>query len=208
MTETLHKPSHPVSIAFAVLLIAGLAGVVLAGAFDWLDRDLTRRLACIVFGLMLLGAGNILPKIVMPVRSGRAYPGMRRADRLAGAIFVLAGLACVGVAVFAPADGILLIESVIGIGTFMVAGLIWSGAALAAPRAETADTEQSPETARAKVQRLSVFLILNGLFWAFLIFVADIVWGDAGAQWMLVPFIIVNSLLAVTQIKLFRGLKS
>lgn len=208
MTETQRKPSHPVSIAFAGLLIAGLVGVVLAGAFDLLDRDLTRRLACSVFGLMLMGAGNVLPKIVMPVRSGGTHPGMRRADRITGAIFVLAGLACVGVAVFAPADSILLVESVIGIGAFLVAGLVWSGVALAAPRAETADTEQSPEFARAKVQRLSVFLILNGLFWAFLIFVADMIWGDAGAQWMLVPFIIVNSLLAVSQGKLLRRLKS
>jgi len=208
MTETLHKPSHPVSIAFAVLLMAGLAGVVLAGAFDWLDRDLTRRLACIVFGLMLLGAGNILPKIVMPVRSGGAHPAQRRADRLAGAVFVLAGLICIAVAVLAPAARILLIEASVGIAAFLVAGLLWAGAALGAPKPDPSGADDNADAAKARVQRLTVFLILNGLFWAFLIFVADIVWGDAGARWMLVPFIIVNSLLAVTQIKRFRDLKS
>lgn len=207
MTET-RKPSHPVSIAFAIVLIGGLAGVILAGALDMLDRDMTRRLACSVFGLMLLGAGNVLPKIVTPVRTGQTQQGLRRADRIAGGIFVLAGLACVAAAFIAPPAQILLIEAIIGIGAFLIAGLIWAGASLAAPNRGMTETDDSAHAAKARVQRLTVFLILNALFWVFLIFVADVVWGDAGARWMLVPFIIVNSLLGISQLKWLRRLKS
>lgn len=198
MTDHFKRPS-PLSAGFAIILITALIAVILAAAFDLVDRITAKRLACIVFGLMLFGAGNILPKLVMPIGAGSAGAG----DRFAGAVFVLAGLACVAIALFAPGDQILLIESVVGISAFALAGLNWL---LAARRTPSSDVMPGGSRAAslAKARRMTVILILNGLFWTFLIFVADTMWGDAGARWTLVPFIIVNSLLALSQLKFFR----
>ena len=191
----------PLSSGFAGLLVAALIAIVLAAAFDLVDRELAKRLACSVFGLMMFVAGNILPKIILPISVGQTG----QTDRFVGAIFVLAGLTCVGVAIFAPGDQILLIEAIVGISAFVLAGLNW----LLTPRrresrADASDPETQRAASRAKAGRMAILLILNGLFWTFLIFVADSLWGDAGARWMLVPFIIVNSLLAITQAKHFR----
>ena len=199
MTDPFKRPS-PVTAGFAIILIAALIAVILAAGFDLIDRIMAKRLACTIFGLMLLGAGNILPKLVMPVGAGSVGAG----DRFAGAVFVLAGIACVIVALFAPGDQILLIESVVGISAFALAGLNWSlTKRRILPGATMPGDSRAASQARAK--RLAVILILNGLFWTFLIFVADSLWGDAGARWTLVPFMIVNGLLAISQHKLYRA---
>lgn len=198
MTDQFKRPS-PLSTGFAIVLIAALIAVILAAGFDLVDRVMAKRLACIIFGLMLFGAGNILPKLVMPIGAGSAGAG----DRFAGAVFVLAGLACVIVALFAPGDQILLIESVVGISAFALAGLNWWLARRRMPPASAMPGDRRAAS-QARARRMAVILILNGLFWTFLIFVADTLWGDAGARWTLVPFMIVNSLLAFSQRKLFR----
>lgn len=198
MTDKFKRPT-PLSAGFAIILIAALIAVILAAAFDLVDRITAKRLACIVFGLMLFGAGNILPKFVMPVGAGSAGAG----DRFAGTVFVLAGLACVVIALFAPGEQILLIESVVGISAFALAGFNWWLATHRMPPT-AAKSGDRRAASQAKARRMAVILILNGLFWTFLIFVADTLWGDAGAQWTLVPFVIVNSLLAFSQRKLFR----
>ena len=192
----------PLWAGLAILLIVALISVIVASSLDLVERELAKRLACTVFGLMLLGAGNILPKIILPIGAGKTG----RTDRFAGAIFVLAGLTCVGVAILAPGDQILLIEAIVGISAFVLAGLNWLRLAQTASPDDSAkaDAESTASFNKAKAQRMAIFLILNALFWTFLIFVADTVWGDAGAQWMLVPFIIVNSLLAITQMRLVQ----
>lgn len=201
-TDTTPSGQHPSPLwaLFALGLIAALAGVVIAGAFDLVDRIMARRLACLVFALMLMGAGNILPKLVLPIGTQRGHGS----DRFAGTVFVLAGLVCAGVAIFAPGERILLVTAMTGIAAFLLAGINMLATVMrASPPHEAADPETRQAVNAAKARRMTVFLILNGLLWVFLIFVADIIWGDAGAKWMLVPFIIANSLLAVSQRKLF-----
>ena len=184
-----------------MLLFAGLAGEL-----NWIDRPLAKRLASVVFGGVLALAGNYLPKLVFPTGALTHAGRTVSADRFAGRVFFLAGLAVVITSLIAPIGDMLIIVAAIGIGAFVIAGFNWLRLAQAGSSGDgtNANSETTASFNKVKAQRMAIFLILNALFWTFLIFIADRLWGDMAAQWMLVPFIIVNSLLAITQMRLVQ----
>jgi len=200
-SKLLSVPGVVLAGLIMMLLFAGIAGEL-----NWIDRPLAKRMASVVFGCVLALAGNYLPKLVFPTgaltQAGRAVS----ADRFAGRVFFLAGLAVVITSLVAPISDMLIIVAAIGIGAFVIAGFNWLRLAQTASPADsaTADAETTASFNKVKAQRMAIFLILNALFWTFLIFIADRLWGDMAAQWMLVPFIIVNSLLAMVQMKLVQ----
>ncbi len=45
--------------------------------------------------------------------------------------------------------------------------------------------------------RITIYLILHGLLWAFAMILADSIWGDSVAQWMAVVFGVFNGIVAM-----------
>jgi hypothetical protein len=45
------------------------------------------------------------------------------------------------------------------------------------------------------LKRAGIYLVLHALFWAFAIMLADFIWGDSSAVWVMAVFFVVNGVL-------------
>lgn len=168
-------------------LIVGVLVIALAKEFGGLDSDIAKRAIGIIFGVILMGVGNTLPKIVLPLSARQVDPAKTSAvDRFAGRVFVLAGMIYIGIWVFAPVELRMVTSSLVGLGAFGLVIVNW---------VIKMKGEFSLKT-KADYRRLSMFGILHALLWVFAIFLVDSIWGDAAAKWMALGFVLLNGMVA------------
>jgi hypothetical protein len=181
-----------------VFLLLGFAAVVIAKETGQIDGIMAKRGVGALLGLIMVVTGNILPKLIFPLtRAAR----IGTAERVSGWILVLTGLALVAAFAGLPDDNVALQGAVIGLAGFAGVGLTliasgWSvqrdGLSVLAEPGEAA-----PLAYRSARVRISAIFILHAIAWAFAMFVADAIWDDPAAIWMVVAFTIANSLLAL-----------
>jgi hypothetical protein len=183
--------------SLAISIAAVLAAVVAVGVgrrMGMLEPELAKRLGVVVFGIMLAVLGNYMPKFVVPWST----PAAVAARRFAGWVFVLAGAAYVAVCLFAPMPQAVIVPSVIGISAFVLSGVNWMRTAGHGGRPPdtggevVTDDQLSPEL---MIQRGGPYILL-GLFFVFVLFLSDTLWGDAVARWMAVGYCIASALAA------------
>jgi hypothetical protein len=118
------------STARAALAFLALVGIVTALAaakgMGLLEATTARRAIGLLIGVMALVIGNFLPKL-RPLNSPEANPakGMA-AERFAGWILVLAGVAYIVLFLFAPLTQAGRLSSVIGISALMAIAANWT----------------------------------------------------------------------------------
>ena len=190
-------PGRSSTIALVFLLL-GFAAVVIAKETGQIDGIMAKRGVGALLGLIMVVTGNVLPKLIFPLtRAAR----IGTAERVSGWILVLTGLALVAAFAGLPDDNVALQGAVIGLAGFAAVGLTliasgWSvqrdGLSVLAEPGEAA-----PLAYRSARVRISAIFILHAIAWAFAMFVADAIWDDPAAIWMVVAFTIANSLLAL-----------
>jgi hypothetical protein len=190
-------PGRSSSVALVALLVA-FAGVVIAKETGQIDGILAKRGVGALLGLIMVVTGNILPKLIFPL-SRAARVGA--AERLCGWILVLTGLTLVAAFALLPDEGVAFWGAVIGLVGFVGVGLTLLGSGGSALRGEITDPAESDGTGtlacRSARVRVSAIFILHAIAWAFAMFVADDLFGDGAAVWMVVAFSIANGLLAL-----------
>jgi hypothetical protein len=147
-----------------------------------IDNDLAKRGVGIIFGLMVIGAGNLLPKFRLfdalqldPVKA-------LAAERFAGWAFVLAGAAYVAVWALAPMPSVMPISSIVGLAAFALVAVDLMRR-VGGARASVA-TSQATEATLVKRTLLGMSFLAFG--WGVTIFLVDYIWGDAVSQWVAV----------------------
>ena len=146
---------------FAFLGLVGLvAAVAAAKGMGFLEAASARRAIGLLIGVMALVVGNFLPKL-RPLNSPDANPakGMA-AERFAGWILVLAGIAYIALFLFAPLDQAGRFSAVIGICALMAIAARWAWlqrAALWRSRQIARKTAGLPE--RAEGRKLVIWLL-------------------------------------------------
>jgi hypothetical protein len=113
-------------VAILALAAVGLA-LVVARETAAVDASLAKRALGALLGGVLVIAGNYLPTLVPPL-AGRSVAAMadRAAERFAGWVSVLAGVACSAVWLFAPIDVVKLASSLIVLGAFGISAAHWA----------------------------------------------------------------------------------
>jgi len=192
----------PKSTVFGVIgLFTVLVTFGLAKEWDVIEGGLAKRAVGMLLSAMLIVLGNVLPKLVRPISGRRGNPVRHMAaERFAGWTFVLTGVVCVAVWLFAPLESVMLIASLVGLSAFSLVFATWAWLAWgehSQVQQETLVSEHSAEMSqRAPGIRGGLFLLLHALFWVFAIFLADSIWGDSVSQWMGVFFVVVSGVLA------------
>lgn len=205
MTASTHpSPGRTSSVALVTLLLA-FAGVVIAKETGQIDGVMAKRGVGALLGLIMVVTGNVLPKMIFPLtRTAR----IGAAERVCGWILVLTGLALVAAFALLPDEGVALQGALIGLAGFAGVGLTlvasgWSVQGGGMSSLAEADGA-SPLAQRSDKVRVSAIFILHAIAWAFAMFVADAIWDDQAAIWMVVAFTIANSLLALVLRKHWR----
>lgn len=205
MTASTHpSPGRASSVALVTLLLA-FAGVVIAKETGQIDGVMAKRGVGALLGLIMVVTGNVLPKMIFPLtRTAR----IGAAERVCGWILVLTGLALVAAFALLPDEGVALQGALIGLAGFAGVGLTlvasgWSVQGGGMSSLAEADGA-SPLAQRSDKVRVSAIFILHAIAWAFAMFVADAIWDDQAAIWMVVAFTIANSLLALVLRKHWR----
>jgi hypothetical protein len=178
-------PLRSVVITIAAVL-AVVAAVAVGRRTGILEPELAKRIGVLVFGIMLAVLGNYLPKFAIPWST----PATAAARRFAGWVFVLAGGAYVATCVFAPMPQAVVASSIIGIGAFVLAGANWMRVIRQSARVPGVNGEATvdgPPSPAVAVARASSHILL-GLFFVFVVFLSDALWGDAVARWMAVGY--------------------
>jgi len=186
-------PEMPVFIGAIVFILAVLA-IGAGKKLGLIDYDVAARAANIAMGAILVIAGNYVPKFVRPLSDDReATARARAADRNGGRALVLAGIVYALLWFFAPfdLDWVKFVASagviVVFLGVAASQILVSRNSLLPLRRGEKG----------TQWQHTGLLFILHGLFWAFAMILADFLFGDDSAMWMVVAFIIVNGGLAV-----------
>jgi hypothetical protein len=176
-----------VAIAITAVLVA-VVTVAVGRRTGMLEPELAKRLGVVVFGIMLAVLGNYLPKFVVP----GSTPATVAARRFAGWVFVVAGGAYVATCLLAPMPQAVVASSIIGIGAFVLAGANWLRVVRHTERVQTASGEATVDgrTLPGLVVQQGGPHILLGLFFVFVVFLADALWGDAVARWMAVGYLV------------------
>lgn len=196
--ETAPGPKQFGQISFG--LVSGLVMVTLcilvAGKeLEFLSDPVTKRGVGLTIGLMLIMAGNYLPKFVLPL-SDRAYrvPALLSAERFSGWVLVLTGLVYAIVLIIAPIDDALFRASLVGLAGFGLVVINWVRI-FASPAVRDLDIRET--ATRLSPARMATLSILNAILWVLAMFVTDAIWGDQAAQWLAIIFVIVNGVFAV-----------
>lgn len=176
--------------AACVAFVAAAIALGVAKKLGWIEGDLAKRAAASALGLLLVVAGNFVPKLRL-LDTLRRDPGrIAQTERFAGWAFVLAGLAYVGVWAAAPIDLAIVLSSTIGLTAFAAVLLVGVRLALS-PRTDAAptDAEQDAEIAQTRVAiRVSLAAILATVMWACILFLVDLAFGDAASQTLAIVF--------------------
>jgi hypothetical protein len=182
------------------LLVGGLVIAVLVFAlakeFSVIDGAIAKRVVGMLFGAILIVAGNFLPKIVQPLNAQpRDMAKTKAVERFAGQTFVVAGIVYIAVWVLARPEHAMLISSAIGLIAFALVGAICVRIAFSTPPGnQPAIGNATGEHAAAS--RMTFLFIFHALAWVFAMFFVDSLWGDKAAPWMVIGFVMANGLLA------------
>lgn len=176
--------------AFAIMLAFGVTKKL-----GVLDPEIAKRGAAAALGLVLIVTGNFLPKLRLFVFREDQASVARATERFAGWTFVITGMIFVGSWLLLPLRVAMTVSPLVGVCAFMVVALRWFrlGRRLEVRVEPEAATGRS-EIAQPWVGGLVVLQILFGILWAFLVLLADAVWGDRVAQWLAVAYAILISL--------------
>ena len=173
-------------------LIAVLIAIAIGKETGVIENHVAKRGVGIIFGLMLIGVGNLLPKFRLFDSPGRDPAQTLAAERFAGWVFVITGIAYVTIWVFAPMSSVMLVSSIIGLGSFALVAFDWTWRAIA-KKPSTAGRQATEATV---IKRILLGTALLTLGWGFAIFLVDHIWGDAVSQRVTVIFLIVFVLVA------------
>lgn len=202
MTPSTHRTPDRASSVVMVCLFLAFAGVVIAKEAGQIDGVMAKRGVGALLGLIMVVTGNFLPKLIFPVtRTARASA----AERLCGWILVLTGLGLVAAFAVLPDEGVAFQGALIGLVGFAGVGLTLLGSGWSTGRHDQADPGASPLAYRSARVRVSAIFILHAIAWAFAMFVADALFGDRAAVWMVLGFTFANSLLALAFRKQWRS---
>ena len=194
-------PDRASSVALVCLFLA-FAGVVVAKETGQIDGVMAKRGVGALMGLIMVVTGNVLPKLIFPLtRAAR----IGTAERVSGWILVLTGLALVAAFALLPDDGVAFQGALIGLVGFAGVGLTILGSGRSMRGDQQVDPTVSPLAYRSAKARVSAIFILHAIAWAFAMFVADALFGDRAAVWMVVAFSIANGLLALILRKQWRS---
>lgn len=166
--------------ASVIVLLLVFAGFALGKEFGMVDNDTARKGVSIVIGLMLIVCGNYLPK--MTFAAGAHDPELMKADRLAGWIIVLTGLAFTLVWIFLSIEQASVTGPALGLfGAIATIGVwAWTSRHVKDRFARLYSVQTS--------LRLAVMMIIVSLFFVMVIFQVDRIWGDEAAQWLAIIF--------------------
>ncbi len=182
------------TISGYIILFAALALIVFGKESGMIASDFAKRGVGILLALILAVTGNFLPQLLHP---DRGNPAAIRRQRRAGWGLVVTGVALVVALIVAPDDKIALWTGIIGLGGLTI---VFLDALLHFfPLSETARRGAELTTLERKhaATRISALFVVHAIGWAFAMFLADYLWGDAASRWMVIAFTIANSLLAI-----------
>ena len=185
----------PVSfiVGFSVLFSAMVA-VAIAKKTGGMDYDLAKRAVGMIFGLMLVCSGNLVPKLRL-FHSSKVDPSRSQAaERSAGWIFVGGGFAYFLAWALTPGADAMLVSSVIGLSAFALVALCW----LRLPTTSTASSTDSLYSENSISRKLLLGSILVSLGWGVGIILSDYLWGDVVAKWLGVSFAILFPVIFLT----------
>jgi hypothetical protein len=181
-------------------LAAAATAFGLGTRYGVIDASLARRGVGTVVGAMFVLTGNFLPKM-RPLNTPGGDPATTTAaERVAGWILVLVGVADVALFLFARLDLARSISSIIGIGAIAVIAVNWAWLArtLLFGRRQTADGPATPQRAPTERRRIMIWLLFAIFYLALTAcvkaFVSDPASSDKVGTWLLVTFCILFSL--------------
>lgn len=184
-------PKRPSALRSAAVIFLGLFAVMIAIAIakktGHLDYDLAKRGVGMALGVMLVAAGNLLPKFHLFHSPRREARESLAAERFAGWVFVVAGVAYLAVWALAPMATVMLISSLVGLTAFALVAIDL----LRRRGATVPQTKVGQVTEENLAKRLLLATILLTLGWAVVIFLADHIGGDAAARWCGIAYVIV-----------------
>jgi hypothetical protein len=173
-------------------LVALLIAIAIGKETGVIENHVAKRGVGIIFGLMLMGVGNLLPKFRLFDSPGRDPAQTLAAERFAGWVFVITGTAYVIIWAFAPMSTVMLVSSIVGLSSFALVAFDWTRRAIA-KKPYIAGRQTTEATV---VKRILLGTVLLTLGWGFAIFLVDHIWGDAVSQRVTVIFLIVFVLVA------------
>jgi hypothetical protein len=186
------------------MVLAFLALTAVATAFGLgtrfgaINPGLARRGIGTAIGAMFVVAGNFLPKM-RPLNTGADPATMTAAERVAGWLLVVVGVADIGLFMLARLEVARSISSIIGIGALIVIALNWAwlarGLMFGRYTTEAQATPQRAPTERRRIMAWLLFAIFYLAVTAWLkVFVSDPAATDKAAVWMLLTFSIIFAL--------------
>jgi len=187
-------PKLPRAVLFAGALFASVLLAAVAKKTGAIDPIMAKRVVVAAFSGLLVILGNSWPKLTPPLAARRDPARGQAADRFFGWVFVLSGLILLLTSVLAPSGVLMPLAGVMGMAAFGLATIGW---------ARTAPGEPLPRPDSVRGAMLHLFF---GLFWAFGLFLADWLWGDAVAQWLAIGMPILQGSVIAVQVTRARGL--
>ncbi len=181
MSDEQQRPAFLRPLVWSIgVVLAAILSLAAARETGLIDPDPGKRLGAAMIGLMLAVCGNILPKIARRLEMGReTAASFAAADRHAGWILVLSGVLYAAVWLAAPLERAALGASCVGLGGLLLALGLW----LWRVRPTGPCGHPGLLTTTAMAGRLTVFLLIGGVFCAGMLIQIDAVFGDQIAQW-------------------------
>jgi hypothetical protein len=182
-------------------VMAVAAAIAVAADFGIISRGDMGRAFGLVIGGMFVVIGNFMPKMRPLATAGLDPARIRGAERFAGWLMVLAGVACGALFVLTPLEQARRASSIVGICAIVPIASHWAWLAKNG-RIKTRGTVEAPSAAEPEAyerRKLIVWLLVAFLYAfasacvAFLFH--DAPWRDKLATWMLVGFGFVFALL-------------
>ena len=187
------RPVRSAVIGFLILTALAIA-IAIARAAGIVEVAVEQRVLGLVIGAMIVVTGNFLPKM-RPLNTAHGDPAKTTAaERLAGWVLSLAGLAYIALFVFAPLDQARHVSSIIGIGAIVLIALDWTWLARSVLFRARQPVEGSSETSQSALQRRT---LATWLLFAFFYVLAvacvtflfgDTRWGHQIGAWSIVAF--------------------
>lgn len=194
------RPVRSAVIGFLSLTVIAIA-VALAKTAGLIEVAVEQRLFGLVIGAMIVVTGNFLPKM-RPLNMGRGSPAKTTAaERLAGWVLSLAGLAYIALFVFAPLEQARHVSSIIGICALVLIVLDWTWLARSMLFGRRDHLEDPPESRRRPTQGrktaiwllFAVFYVLAAACITFLF--SDTARGHQIGSWSIVVFASIYAVL-------------
>lgn len=194
-------PKSRISSVLTAILVIAVMAIAAAAEFDLIGREFAKRGVGAALAMLLLVLGNQLPKLVLPLAARQANPGpVLAAERFSATILVIAGLAALAVWIWWPAAQMMPLAGAIVLAGFGLATANWVRVIL------TGGVSAAVASASllASQPRMTALMLMHGLFWVAVIFLADSIWGDAVSRWLTLPFILLNGGVAYLYSRRFK----